>query len=480
MKNFFDTSTKLPSLSDTFDDFGLSSSLLRAIKKINFVKPTPIQSETIPIALQGRDVCASAVTGSGKTAAFLIPMIEQILRHNSDEKGTKALILSPTRELAQQTFSVLNQLIQYTNITALLLVGGLVSPKEEEIKLLTFPDIIVATPGRFVDHIKNFKKFKLEKIELLVLDEADRLLDSGFMPQIEEIVKNIPEERQVLLVTATMTSSVESLVDLALKNPVRIAMDELYKVSDSLSQEFVKVTNENREASLIAIVSKVCTKKTVIFFKTKNICHRVYALFKALEMPAVELHGDMSQMRRYEALASFANGTAEFLLASDIAARGLDISGVENVINFNMPQNMSHYIHRVGRTARIGNNGRAISFIGEEDRELMKEVIKNSHNPVHKRTIPDEVLEVSKEKIKEVLSKVKEIINKEKEQKVLEQADKAMERAKEIAKNPYAVEERKRVYISKDKRKAKDVANVSKKVKKIKMFGKQNSNKKEK
>lgn len=471
MNDFFDTSTKLPSLSESFDDFGLSAPLLRAIKKVNFVKPTPVQSETIPIALQGRDVCASAVTGSGKTAAFLVPVIEQLLRHPADERGTRALILSPTRELAQQTFAVLSQLTQYTSLTALLLVGGFVSPREEEAKLLALPDIVVATPGRFVDHVKNLARFRLDRVSMLVLDEADRLLDNGFMPQLEEIVRSVPEERQVLLVTATMTAPVESLVDLALRRPVRVALDALYRVSDSLSQEFVRVTKENREPSLIATVSKVCTRRTVVFFRTKHACHRVYALFRALGMPAVELHGDMSQMRRFEALAAFANGAAEFLLASDIAARGLDIAGVENVINYHMPQNMSHYIHRVGRTARIGNNGRAISFIGEEDRELMRDVIRNSHNPVHKRTIPEDVIRASAEKIKEVIGKVKEIINSEKEMKVLEQADRAMERAKEIAKNPFAVEEKKRVYISKDKRKAKDVANISKKVKKIKMFG---------
>ena len=479
MNDFFDHDTTLPPNAETFDEFGLSNTLLRAIKKIKFEKPTPVQSQMIPIALQGKDICASAVTGSGKTAAFLIPTIEHLLRHPPEQQCIRTLILSPTRELAQQTFSVLNQLTQYTNLTALLLIGGIITPRDEEAKLLTFPDIIVATPGRFVDHIKNFKKLKLNTIEILILDEADRLLDSGFMPQVEEIVKSIPERRQALLVTATMTSSVSKLVDLALQNPVRIALDELYTVSDSLSQEFVRIKNDTRDASLIAICSRLCTNKTVIFFQTKASCHRMYAIFKVLGMPAVELHGDMSQMKRYEALAAFSNGSVEFLLASDIAARGLDISGVENVINYNMPKRMSFYIHRVGRTARIGNAGRAVSLIGEEDREMMKDVIRNSHNPVHKRTIPEEVIKASQEKIKGVAKEVREFLNMEKQEKALEQLDMAIQSTKEIARRPESVQEReKRVYISKEKRQAKDVANIAKKVKRMK-FRNQEKEKKE-
>ncbi|KAH0794874.1 DEAD-domain-containing protein [Histomonas meleagridis] len=480
MNDFFDSETALPPNAETFDEFGLSNTLLRAIKKMKFEKPTPVQSQMIPIALQGKDICASAVTGSGKTAAFLIPTIEQLLRHPTEQQCIRTLILSPTRELAQQTFSVLSQLTQYTNLTALLLIGGILTPRDEEIKLLTFPDIIVATPGRFVDHIKNFKKFKLNTIEILILDEADRLLDSGFIPQVEEIVKSIPERRQALLVTATMTSSVAKLVDLALQTPVRIALDELYSVSDSLSQEFVRIKPETRDASLLAICSRLCTKKTVIFFRTKKACHRMYAIFKILGMPSVELHGDMSQMRRYESLAAFANGAVEFLLASDIAARGLDINGVENVINYNMPKRMSFYIHRVGRTARIGNNGRAVSLIGEEDREMMKDVIRNSHNPVHKRTIPDEVIQASQDKLKEIMNDVKEFLIKEKEEKALEQLENAVESTKEIAFKPQSIREKEnRVYISKEKRKAKDVANVAKKIKRMKFMQEKKKDKKQ-
>ena len=468
MNDFFDTETELPPLVDTFDEFGLSDQIVRALAKIKFIHPTPIQCKMIPIALQGYDVCASAVTGSGKTAAFLIPTIERILRNPLSDQAIRSIILSPTRELASQTFSVLKQLLHFTNLTALLLTGGVIPPKEEESKLLTFPDFIVATPGRLVDHIKNFKKLNLQTLEILVIDEADRLLDSGFELQIEEIVKNLPEERQALLVTATMTSSVSRLAELALKSPIRIEMDQLFSVSESLQQEFVRVTKENKNASLIAICSRLCTKRTVVFFQTKKCCHRLAATFKALDMPIVELHGDMSQTRRNNALASFTSGKSEFLFASDVAARGLDIKGVENVINYNMPRDMSSYVHRVGRTARIGNTGRAVSLIGENDREAMKEVIRTSKNPVHKRTIPESVLESSQKALDNVAEKVELILEQEREEKEMENLDKAIARTKEIAKNPYLAEPiEKRAYISKFKGSGRNVQTVIQKVKRM-------------
>lgn len=468
MASFFDTDTPLPGLAETFDEFGLSSSVLRGLKRMNFKQPTPVQSQTIPIALQGRDVCASSVTGTGKTAAFLVPTVERLLRHFPETQRTRAIVLSPTRELATQTFGVLQQLTQFTSLTALLMVGGVVSPKDEEERLLKCPDIIVATPGRLVDHLKNCKKFTLEHVEVFILDEADRLLDEGFMPQIEAVCERLPEERQALLVTATMTSSVSKLSELALRNPVRIALDEMFSVSENLKQEFVRVEKGNRMASLLAVCSRLCTKKTVIFFFLKKTCHRVFATFQALGMPAVELHGDMSQARRYESLAAFSSGDVEFLLASDIAARGLDISGVENVINYNMPRLMSHYIHRVGRTARIGHEGRAVSLIGEEERELMREIIQKSQNPVHKRTIPDDVLDACQEKLDSVTEKVNEILLCEREAAAISNADREINRAREIASNPAALPQKKRIYIDKEKKPHMHITKVASRIERLK------------
>jgi ATP-dependent RNA helicase DDX27 len=468
MDDFFDPNVPLPPLAESFEDFGLSNPVLRSLKKIQFEHPTPVQSQVIPIALQGRDVCASAVTGSGKTAAFLIPTIERLLRHYPDTPCTRSLVLSPTRELATQTFMVLNQLIQHTSLTGLLLTGGVSTPKDEEHKILSGPDFIIATPGRLVDHLKNLKYFSLQSLEVFVLDEADRLLDEGFMPQIEEVVSHLPESRQALLVTATLTSSVSRLSELALRNPVRIELDALFSVSRSLIQEFVKITPETRNASLVAICMRLCTTKTVIFFKLKKTCHRLFLAFRELNLPAVELHGDMPQTTRFEALAAFSHGDVNYLLASDVAARGLDITGVENVINYNMPQQMSHYVHRVGRTARIGHSGRAVSLIGEEDRELMREVISHSSDPVHKRTIPIDVIETTQSMFDSICEKVTQRLFEEKENKAIVMTDLAIERAKAIAASPVPFVKVKRNYISKEKKPRHDVSKVAARIAKSK------------
>lgn len=469
MSDFFDTETPLPNEVESFEELGLTHSITRALKKIGFEVPTPVQSKTIPIALQGKDICASAVTGSGKTAAFLIPTIERLLRTGlkSDENQTRAVVLSPTRELAAQTFSVLSQLIQYTTLTALLLTGGTTNPRDEEEKLLRCPDFIIATPGRLVDHLKNCENFTLENVLVLVLDEADRLLQEGFQSQIEEIHKAIPEEAQSLLVTATMNSPVTRLAEMALKHPVRIALDDVFQVAKTLKQEFIRCTKENRNATLVAVCSRLCTKRTIIFAKTKKVVHYLYTLFKVLGMPVAELQGNMSQIRRYEAHSSFVNGKAEFLIATDVAARGLDIKGIENVINYNMPSTLTQYVHRVGRTARIGSEGRTIAFITEEDKELMKNIINRSMeaNPVTKRTVPTEVIETTQKRLDEVEAKVEEAIEEEKEMDVIEKGIKDIERARQIVNDPNAaVVNKKRQFVDKEKRDAKDATRVASKI----------------
>lgn len=468
MTDFFDTETPLPNDVESFEELGLSHSIIRALHKMNFEIPTPVQNKTIPIALQGRDVCASAVTGSGKTAAFLIPTVERLLRSKSTEAQTRAVILSPTRELAAQTYSVLSQIIQFTPLTALLLTGGSSNVKEEEERLLKYPDFLVCTPGRIVDHIKNCEGFTLENVLVLVLDESDRLLQEGFYSQIEEVHKSLPETTQSILVTATMNSSVSRLAEMSLKKPVRIDLDDVFKVAKGLTQEFIRCTKETRDATLVACCSRLCTKKTLIFGNTKKIVHNLYLLFKALGMPVAELQGDMTQLKRYEAHSLFAGGQAEFLIATDVAARGLDIKGIENVINYNMPRSLTFYVHRVGRTARINTEGRTIALITEDDREMMKSIIEKSaeSNPVSKRTIPDNVIEATQKKIDEVQEKVAEMREEEKEEKVLEKSLKDIERARDIASNPMsAVTDKKRTFVSKNKRDPKDAAVVAAKLK---------------
>ena len=454
---------------ESFEACGLSSPVLRALKKMNYERPTSTQSTAIPIALQGTDILVQSATGTGKTAAFLIPTVERLLRHSPETQTTRAIVLSPTRELATQTFTILQQLVQFTSLTALLLVGGVTSPKDEEEKLLKRPDFIIATPGRLVDHLKNCKKFTLDGVEVFVLDEADRLLDEGFKPQIEAVIEKLPKDRQSMMVTATMDSAVNQLAEVGLRDPVVDKHDDSL-VSDVLRQEFVRVEKNTRMPSLIALCSKLCTKKTVIFFDQKKTCERVFTTFEVLGMPAVELHGNMSQTRRYESLAAFSSGDVEFLLASDVAARGLHISGVENVINYDMPQTVSQYVHRVGRTARLGLQGRAVSLVGERERELMREIIRKnaSNNPITKRTIPDEVIEECQKKLESIAEKVNEAQLAKRQEIAMLNADRVAKRAREIAANPDALPTKKRIFIDKEKKTHMHITKVASRVAQLK------------
>ena len=474
MTDFFDTETIIPNEVESFDELGLSHSVIRALNKMNFESPTPVQSKTIPIALQGKDICASAVTGSGKTAAFLIPAVERVLRSDtkSTENMTRAVVLSPTRELAAQTFSVLSQIIQYTPLTALLLTGGTTNPREEEERLLDKPDFLIATPGRLVDHLKNCEGFDLEDVIVFVLDEADRLLQEGFQSQIEEIHNHIPETAQSILVTATMNSPVTRLAEMALKHPVRVALDDVFKVAKTLKQEFIRCTNETRDATLVAVCSRICTEKTIIFANTKKTVHFLYTMFKVLGMPVVELQGNMSQLRRYEAHSSFTAGKAEYLIATDVAARGLDIKGIKNVINYNMPKTMTQYVHRVGRTARIGTEGRTIAFITEDDKDLMRSIIQRSQdsNPVTRRTIPPEVIETTEKKLEEINEAISQALEEERKMSAIEKSMKDIERARQIAADPRAaIVNPKRQFIDKEKRSNKDARRVASKIKNDKL-----------
>jgi ATP-dependent RNA helicase DDX27 len=353
----------------------------------------------------------------------------------------------------------LNGLIQFTTLTSFLLVGGVTSPREEAVRLKYGADLIVATPGRLVDHLKNAQTFSLQSVDVLVLDEADRLLDEGFSLQLEAIVGGLPATRQVLLVTATMTTSVTHLADLALRSPVRISLDGIYQVSGSLRQEFSRIQNDERGPVLVAVCSRLCQRRTLVFFGLKKRCHRMYIIFNALNMRAVELHGDMTQMQRYEALAKFANGDVEFLLASDVAARGIDVAGIENVVNYTMPRDMAQYVHRVGRTARIGRDGLAVSLIGEHDREMMREVIKQSKNPVSKRTVPDAAIDAARQMMEGIAEVVRQRLNREKEEKAISVADKAINRARQVADGEITRE--KRFYIPKSRPGRKDVKRIA-------------------
>jgi ATP-dependent RNA helicase DDX27 len=362
-----------------FSELSLSRPLLRAVEAMGYITPTPIQSAVIPLAMAGRDVCASAVTGSGKTAAFSLPFLERLLFRRKDVATIRVLVVSPTRELATQTYQVLQKLTQFTDITSALICGGKKDVKSQEATLRLRPDVVICTPGRLIDHLRNSRSVNIDDLDVLVLDEVDRLLDLGFQEEVEELVKHCPATRQTLLFSATMTPKVEDLVKLSLRKPIRVkTASSNTTVAPRLVQEFIKLREENeRDAIMAALICRSFTHRVIAFFETKHETHRFYTILLLLGVKACELHGDVTQVQRYLALERFRKGEVDVMVATDVAARGLDIPGVQTVINSEMPRNASTYVHRVGRTARAGCGGRSVTLVSDSRRKVMKEVLKN-------------------------------------------------------------------------------------------------------
>eukprot|EP01080_Neovahlkampfia_damariscottae_P005830 gene5830-9653_t len=411
-----------------FVEMNLSRPLLKAINEMGYEKPTPIQSSSIKPLLNGLDMCASAQTGSGKTAAFILPILERLMFRNRKKSETRVIILLPTRELAKQCFKVTEKISKYTDITSCLIVGG-IPLKNQSQALKTKPDIVIATPGRLIDHLLNTQGFGFENIEILVLDEADRLLELGFQDELEQIIEYCPKNRQTMLFSATMTDKVDKLIKLSLKNPVRIQVDNKANVSSTLSQEFIKMKDKNdshKEALLLYLCSTTYTSETIIFCNLKTTARKLKMLFYLRGLKASELHGNLSQDMRYKALESFALHKSNFLICTDIAARGLDIKGVKTVINFDMARDLTTYIHRVGRTARIGELGISCSFVGEEDRPLLKSILKRAkknEDIVKHRIIPIEAKLLWNKRLEKLQPKFRELQKKDEELKQLNLAN---------------------------------------------------------
>ncbi|PPR05356.1 hypothetical protein CVT24_007970 [Panaeolus cyanescens] len=424
---FFDSETGPSDAHDSFLSMNLSRPILKSLTTLGFTKPTPIQAATIPVALLGKDVVGNAVTGSGKTAAFMIPMLERLLYREKGKKAaaTRCVVLVPTRELGVQCFDVGQKLATHTDVRLALLVGGL-SLKSQEATLRTQPDIVIATPGRLIDHIRNSPSFNLDAVDILVLDEADRMLSDGFADELSEIIKSCPKSRQTMLFSATMTDSVDELVKMSLNKPVRLFVDPKRSTARGLTQEFVRVRKESeRSAMLVALCKRTFKNKVIIFLRSKKLAHQMRIVFGLAGMRCDELHGDLTQEQRLKALYSFKQGTVDYLMATDLASRGLDIKGVETVINYDMPNQLAQYLHRVGRTARAGKNGRSVTLVGEGDRKMLKSALKHStaEDQIRHRTIPTEVLQQWVEKVAGYSSEITEIMKEEKEEKQLRRAE---------------------------------------------------------
>ncbi|KAH7883605.1 DEAD-domain-containing protein [Phlebopus sp. FC_14] len=413
----------------SFLTMNLSRPIQKALSGLGFHSPTPIQAATIPVALLGKDVVGGAVTGSGKTAAFTIPMLERLLYRDKGKHAaaTRCLVLVPTRELAVQCFEVGSKLAAHTDIRFCLLVGGL-SLKSQEGALRARPDVIIATPGRLIDHLRNSPSFTLDALDVLVLDEADRMLSEGFADELGEIIKACPVSRQTMLFSATMTDSVDELVRVSLNKPVRLFVDPKRSTAKGLVQEFVRVRAEkqaDRTALLLALCKRTFKHGVIIFYRSKKLAHQIRIVFGLLDLKAEELHGDLSQEQRLKALQLFRDGQTDFLMATDLASRGLDIKGIETVINYDMPNQLAQYLHRVGRTARAGKSGRSITLVGEGDRKMLKAVIKqgSGEDNIRHRVIPADAVAKWAKRVEELKDEVSVILQEEKEEKQIRQAE---------------------------------------------------------
>ncbi|KAF3481252.1 ATP-dependent RNA helicase drs1 [Arthroderma uncinatum] len=406
----------------SFQNLSLSRPILRGLASVGFSTPTPIQRKTIPVALLGKDVVGGAVTGSGKTGAFIVPILERLLYRPRKVPTSRVAILMPTRELAVQCYNVATKLATFTDITFCQLVGGF-SLREQENILKKRPDVIIATPGRFIDHMRNSASFTVDTLEILVLDEADRMLEDGFAEELNEILTTIPKSRQTMLFSATMTNSVDKLIRVGLNKPVRLMVDAKKQTVVTLVQEFVRLRPGRED------------KRVIVFFRQKKEAHRVRIVFGLMGLKAAELHGSMSQEQRIKSVEAFRDGKASYLLATDLASRGLDIKGVETVINYEAPQSHEIYLHRVGRTARAGRSGRACTIAAEPDRKVVKEAVKAGRAQGAKivsRVIDQATADKWAEQVNDLMPEIEEVLQEEKEEKQLAQAEMQVTRGKNL------------------------------------------------
>jgi len=367
-----------------YADMQLPDTLKQTLAAMNFTTPTPIQAQCIPHVIEGRDILGTAMTGSGKTGAFCIPMIAKMM---ASPRGS-ALILTPTRELAQQIEKVLKQLVpMYANLKTALLIGGESMPMQIQ-QLRMRPRIIVGTPGRIIDHLQR-GTLMLHDASYLVLDETDRMLDMGFGDQIASILKYVPMQRQTLLFSATLPPQIQKIADAQLKNPVRVEIGETNQVATTIVQDTRKLNPEDKYPQLLKELQER-EGTVIIFVRAKFGTEKLAAKLRKSGHTADAIHGDLEQRKREKVLAAFREKKHRILVATDIASRGLDIPHIEHVVNFDLPQAPEDYIHRIGRTGRAGAEGHAVSFITPEDR-IKWNAIQKLMDPSYKpEVIPGE------------------------------------------------------------------------------------------
>ena len=368
-----------------FTSLKLHPSLLKGIKELGFARPTPIQADAVPPALAGRDVLACAMTGSGKTAAFGLPILHRLI--DKPRGTTRALILTPTRELAAQIVEDIDDLAVHTPVTAAPVFGGVgMGPQEHAFR--SGVDVIVATPGRLLDHFSQ-PYARLSGLEILVLDEADRMLDMGFLPEIRKILRHLPARRQTLFFSATMPAPILALTRDMLRNPVTINLERRAAPAVGITQAVYPVHQELKSALFLALLRRGDMREALVFTRTKHRTDRLQKFLVRNGIAAERIHGNRSQAQRTQALEGFKSGKHRVLVATDIAARGIDIEALGHVVNFDVPKVPEDYIHRVGRTARAEAVGDAFTFVAPEEEPDLKRIERTLGRRLPRVLVPD-------------------------------------------------------------------------------------------
>lgn len=376
----------------TFSSLNLAPEILRALEESGYVTPTPIQAQAIPVALEGRDLMAGAQTGTGKTAAFSLPLLQKLLPLANSSASparhpVRALILTPTRELAIQVEESVRAYAKHTALRSLVVFGG-VDIKTQTPSLMRGVEVLVATPGRLLDHVEQ-RTLQLGQVEILVLDEADRMLDMGFMPDLRRILALLPKKRQNLMFSATFSNDIKKLAEDFLTSPVLIEVARSNAAADTVTQKVYLTGQADKHALLAQILGDDEARQVIVFTKTKLAASRLARQLQRDGIAADAIHGDKTQLERIQALDAFKQGKITALVATDVAARGLDIDQLPMVINYEIPSAPEDYVHRIGRTGRAGASGIAISLVAPEEEKYLKEIEK-----LIKREIPKETADI--------------------------------------------------------------------------------------
>jgi ATP-dependent RNA helicase RhlE len=366
-------------MTQSFAQLSLSPSLARAVAEMGYETMTPIQAQAIPVVLEGRDVMGAAQTGTGKTAAFSLPLLQRMLKHENASTSparhpVRALVLLPTRELADQVAEQVALYAKYTQLRSMVVFGGMdMKPQTAELKKGV--EVLVATPGRLLDHIEA-KNCVLNQVEYVVLDEADRMLDIGFLPDLQRILSYLPKQRTTLLFSATFSPEIKRLASSYLQDPVTIEVARSNATASTVEQHFYRVDDDDKRATLRKILVDRELKQAFVFVNSKLGCARLARSLEREGLNTTALHGDKSQDERLKALEAFKSGAVDLLICTDVAARGLDIKDVPAVFNFDIPFNAEDYVHRIGRTGRAGASGLAVSFVSARDTRLIGDLEK--------------------------------------------------------------------------------------------------------